>query len=77
MHIIDINNEDYPDNLRDIKEPPQRLYVLGDVSILSNKSIAIVGSRKCTEYGRNQGTKFAYGLAKEGFTIVSGMAIRN
>lgn len=77
MHIIDINNENYPDNLRDINEPPQRLYVLGDVSILSNKSIAIVGSRKCTEYGRNQGTKFAYGLAKEGFTIVSGMAIRN
>lgn len=77
MQIIDINNEYYPDSLRDIKDAPQKLYVLGDVSILSNRSIAIVGSRNCTEYGENQGTKFAYELAKEGIVIVSGMAIRN
>ena len=77
MQIIDINNEYYPDKLRDISEPPQKLYVLGDVSILSKNSIAIIGSRKCNKKKKNQGTKFAYGLAKEGLTIVSGMAERN
>ncbi len=77
MQIIDINNENYPDTLRDIQEPPKKLYVLGDVSLLSRKSLAIVGARKCTEYGRKQGTKFSYNLAKEGITIVSGLALRN
>lgn len=77
MKIIDINNENYPDTLRDIQDPPKKLYVLGDVSLLSKKSLAIVGARKCTEYGRKQGTKFSYNLAKEGITIVSGLAVRN
>lgn len=75
MQVIDINNEYYPDTLRDIKNPPKELYILGDISLLSEKSIAIVGSRKCTEYGRKQGTRFAYNLSKEGLVIVSGMAI--
>ncbi len=75
MQIVDINSEYYPDTLRDIEDPPRKLYVLGDVLLLSEKSIAIVGSRKCTEYGRKQGTKFAYNLSKEGFVIISGMAI--
>ncbi len=77
MQIIDINNENYPDTLRDIQEPPRKLYVLGDVALLSKKPLAIVGARKCTEYGRKQGTKFSYNLAKEGITIVSGLAVRN
>ena len=77
MQVIDINNEYYPDSLRDIKEPPEKLYVLGDESLLSEKSIAVVGSRNCTEYGRKQGTKFSYDLAQEGMTIISGLAVRN
>lgn len=77
MQIIDIGNEYYPDTLRDIKEPPKRLYVLGDVSLLSEKGVAVVGSRKCTEYGRKQGTKFSYDLAQVGITIISGLAIRD
>lgn len=77
MQIIDIDNEYYPDTLRDIKEPPKRLYVLGDVSLLSEKGVAVVGSRKCTEYGRKQGTKFSYDLAQVGITIISGLAIRD
>ncbi|MCI8486236.1 MAG: hypothetical protein HFJ20_03925 [Clostridia bacterium] len=77
MQIIDINNENYPDTLRDIQEPPKKLYVLGDVSLLSKKGVAVVGARKCTEYGRKQGTKFSYNLAQEGITIISGLAVRN
>lgn len=77
MQVIDINNEYYPDSLRDINEPPEKLYVLGDVSLLSEKSIAVIGSRNCTEYGRKQGTKFSYDLAEVGMTIISGLAVRN
>lgn len=77
MKIIDFDNEDYPDTLRDIDDPPEKLYVLGNIGLLNEKSIAIVGSRKCTEYGRRQGTKFAYNLALNDFVIVSGLAIRN
>ncbi len=77
MQEIDIDDENYPDTLRDIQEPPKKLYALGDISLLSKKSLAIVGARKCTEYGRKQGTKFSYNLAREGITIVSGLALRN
>ena len=74
MKIIDINNEFYPEILREISDPPKKLYVLGNIDNLNSRSIAIIGSRKCTEYGKKNGEKFAYNLAKEKFTIVSGMA---
>ena len=69
MKIIDINSEFYPETLREISDPPEKLYVLGDVNNLNTRSIAIIGSRKCTEYGRKNGEKFAINLAKENFTI--------
>jgi DNA processing protein len=75
MKIINIENEYYPEKLREIADPPRQLLLLGDEKILNSNSISIVGSRKCTEYGRSQGSKFAYKLAKENITIVSGMAI--
>ena len=75
MKIIDINNEFYPEKLREIKDPPKKLYVLGNLENLNTKCIAIIGSRKCTEYGSKIGTEIAYNLAKENITIVSGMAV--
>ena len=77
MQIIDINNEFYPKSLRQIPDPPEKLYVLGNIENLTSRMISIIGSRKCTEFGKQNGIKFAYELAKENFTIVSGMAIRN
>ena len=51
------------------------LYVKGNIEKLKNKNkIAIVGSRKCSEYGKMITQKFSYLLAKKDFTIVSGMA---
>lgn len=75
MKILKFEDEFYPENLREIQNPPKQIYVLGDEKLLNTKSISIVGSRKCTEYGKNQSIKFAYNLAKEDITIVSGMAI--
>lgn len=59
-----------------IREYPQELYYRGNVNLLnSEKIIAIVGSRECSEYGRKYARLFARALAKEGVTIISGLAI--
>lgn len=71
---LEYENKLYPDALRKIKRPPKKLYVLGNETILNNESIAIVGSRNCTEYGVRMAKEFARDLAQNGVTIVSGMA---
>ena len=71
---LEYENKLYPDALRKIKSPPKKLYVLGNETILNNESIAIVGSRNCTEYGVRMAKEFARDLAQNGVTIVSGMA---
>ena len=75
IKIIKQNDKRYPSKLLKIKNPPEQLYVLGDVSLLNRKSLAIIGSRNCTEYGYNQAMRFAKEIAKEAICIVSGMAI--
>lgn len=78
MQIIEIKKEDrqYPAKLRNIKNPPKKLYVIGNIELLQNQAvIAIVGSRNCSRYGQIQGFKFANELSKAGITVVSGMAL--
>lgn len=74
MCIIDIKDKDYPQKLREIKNPPQKLFAKGDVSILNSNSIAIIGSRNYSEYGKKVCEKFSKELSKRGICIVSGMA---
>lgn len=76
MEIKEINMKSklYPDKLRKIKNPPKKLYVLGDETILNNESLSIVGSRCATHYGKNIARTFANLIAKQGVCIVSGMA---
>ncbi len=75
IKIINKEDKKYPQKLLQIKNPPEQLYVLGDESLLNKQSIAIVGSRDCTQYGHEQAKRFAKELAKENICIVSGMAI--
>ena len=49
--IIEYFNEVYPEQLRKIKNPPSRLYAIGNVELLKEFGIAVVGSRKNTQYG--------------------------
>ena len=74
MEILDINSLKYPEMLKRLKDPPNKIYVEGNVDILSLDGIAIIGSRICSEYGRKQGIKFAKELSNEGLSIISGMA---
>ena len=71
---ISIESSKYPDSLKQIYDPPKKLYVIGDEKLLNNNSIAIVGSRDNTEYGKKAAKYFAYNLAKENICIVSGLA---
>lgn len=75
IKIIKKDDKSYPKNLLKIKNPPEQLYVLGDVSLLNKKSLAIIGSRNCTEYGYNQAMRFATEIANKDICIVSGMAV--
>lgn len=74
MIEIRIENSQYPDALRKIKNPPKQLYLEGNIELLNKNSIAIIGSRNCSENGKILGKKFAKELVEQGLTIISGMA---
>lgn len=77
IKIISIESEYYPDLLKKIEKPPRVLYVEGNTDILGTHSISIIGSRACSEEGTKTAKKFAYDLALQNITIISGMAARN
>ena len=66
----------YPDSLKQATKPPFVLYYIGDISLISDKKnkLAVVGSRKCTDYGVKVTEAFVSKLCKD-FVIVSGLAI--
>lgn len=74
IDIISINEETYPQALKEIYDPPISLYLKGNKKILNQKSIGIIGCRDCSEYGKKCAKYFSYNLAKEKINIVSGLA---
>lgn len=73
--IIEYANILYPDKLREIKNPPVRLYTKGNIELLNSIGIAIVGSRTNTQYGEKMCKTFTKKLVEYEFTIISGLAI--
>lgn len=72
--LIVHGDDDYPALLAAIPDPPVALWVRGEIRPEDQAAIAIVGSRQCTAYGREQAARFAVALAQCGLTIVSGGA---
>ena len=72
--IIDIGDRLYPDSLKVIFDPPKRLYCVGDVSLLNEVGVAIIGCRNASKYGIKIAKIFADKLSKSGVTIISGFA---
>ena len=60
--------------LREIPDPPARLYCAGQAVVLDTPAVAVVGSRRCTRQGRDIAFALARDLAAQGLTIVSGLA---
>jgi DNA processing protein len=67
---------DFPQKLLTISEPPKGLFSLGDLkTALDGPTLAVVGSRKVTPYGRQVTDKLVREAAKQGITIISGLAL--
>lgn len=75
MKIIEINQEDMPLKLRIIKNPPKKIFAIGNIKLLKEDSFAIVGTRNITGYGKKNCEYFAKELSLREIPIVSGMAI--
>jgi len=72
MRIVSLRDPDYPARLKEIHDPPVRLYVNGQLP--SQPMIAIVGSRRATPYGQRTAHRLARDLSDAGVVVVSGLA---
>lgn len=73
-HVFTQLDESYPEPLRQIYDPPIVLYVKGEIQESDRTSIALVGSRITSNYGRETARKLAYQLGMADVTVVSGGA---
>src|ERR1043165_7514134 len=73
-NVVTQEDENYPELLRQIYDPPIVLYVKGDLRNSDKNGVAIVGSRQTTSYGIEVARKFGYQLGYIGVTVVSGGA---
>lgn len=64
----------YPPLLKEIPDPPPILYYHGDPRLLQQPMLAVVGSRKASQYGLSQARRLSQALSQTGLTIVSGLA---
>lgn len=75
LEIITLEDERYPNQLKNIKNPPKQLYAKGNIELLKTNIISMIGSRACSENGIKLAQQFSKGLVYQGLTIASGMAI--
>ena len=74
IRIMTRDDADYPENLKEIFDPPCVLYVKGTLEPEDRNAVAVVGSRGASYYGLSVARDFAARLASFGLTVVSGMA---
>ena len=75
IKLLTIMDKQYPYMLKQIYDYPVILYAKGNIELLNTNSIAVIGTRKNTDYGRKITENFVEELVKEKITIVSGLAI--
>ena len=74
-HLVTLNDHNYPTRLREISAAPPLLYVHGNIELLNDPQIAIVGSRTPTQAGNNNAFEFAKHFASMGLCVTSGLAL--
>ncbi len=74
IDFLHINDERYPTLLREISDPPKKLYFVGNLELLKRRKLAIVGTRRASAYGESQAFQMARELSQQGVCIVSGLA---
>lgn len=74
ISVVTIKSNTYSKLLSEIDNPPLVLYAKGNINLLNSVSVAIVGTRRASRYGKEVTEKFSKELASSGVTIVSGLA---
>ena len=74
VQVLVESHAEYPARLREIPDPPGVLFLRGGLIPSDGIAVAIVGTRHATQYGIAQAERLAAGLARAGYTIVSGLA---
>jgi DNA processing protein len=74
VSLVSLDDPAYPPRLKEIYDPPLILYVRGNVEILAQPGIAVVGTRHPTPYGTGMAERLSCDLATQGLVIISGMA---
>lgn len=72
--ILLYSDSGYPEILKQIPDPPYLLFYRGNISILTGKTVSVVGSRRVTTQGKNASRKFGYDASVNGCNVVSGLA---
>ena len=75
MRVLERDDPEFPKEALLVKNPPERLWVLGDLDLLKRPRVSIIGSRKPTTYGIRVAYEAARDLASAGVVVVSGMAL--
>ncbi|MGI9179496.1 MAG: DNA-processing protein DprA, partial [Longimicrobiaceae bacterium] len=76
MEAVALTPDDlsYPEAFRVLADPPYLLFAAGDLTLLGERAVAVVGTRQPTDYGRRAAAELSAGLARAGYVVVSGMA---
>lgn len=73
--LLSVYDERYPRQLASIPDPPPVLFVKGSLPVDGTKCVAVIGTRKASEWGREQARSFVREVALRGWTVVSGLAL--
>ena len=74
VHLLFRGDPSYPELLDSIQDPPYLLYYAGRLSCLEHPMVALVGTRRASQYGRDMASALSAGLCKAGVCVVSGLA---
>ena len=74
VQVVTFKDENYPQNLLSIYDPPPFLFVKGEIKKVDRNAVAIVGCRSASLYGKRTTERIGRELARRGITIVSGLA---
>lgn len=69
------DSEEYPLRMKELKGMPKKLYVRGNLPMEDKPTVAIVGARGCSNYGRNMAREYARIFSEEGVQVISGLAL--
>lgn len=75
VRLLILDDACYPSALREIADPPPVLYVLGTITSADDWAIAVVGTRRASQYGRHVTERIVSDIARAGVTVVSGLAL--